>query len=142
MSNSSDKQDPVVEARELLSKATLEPLKLIRYEHGCGRLWREDTRDLIADFYDEGNREFYARSRDIVSSLCNELEQVRSQHSVQVDSIKALHEQEKVMRAAIEGLISTADFALSTPGFVRGRDQLKNAIESAHAAITPKGEQK
>lgn len=40
--------------------------KLMRYPHGGGRLYLEDMdgfaradRDLIADFYDEDNREFY-----------------------------------------------------------------------------------
>ena len=36
---------------------------IIRYEHGGGRVWREkspDDKDLVADFYDKQNREFYA----------------------------------------------------------------------------------
>jgi len=37
-------------------------LALIRYDHGGGRLMIEDgnNRQLIADFYDEANREHYA----------------------------------------------------------------------------------
>jgi hypothetical protein len=56
-----------IEALEaLLAKATpLENATLTRYEHGGGRLFVEgvppkyEGRDLIADFYDEGNREAY-----------------------------------------------------------------------------------
>lgn len=44
-----------------MSKATPEPLTLTRYEHGGGRLYKEEPRTLVADFYDEPDRElFYA----------------------------------------------------------------------------------
>lgn len=49
---------------ELAAKATPNP-RLVRYDHGGGRLLLEANglRDLVADFYDEGNREFYTSAR-------------------------------------------------------------------------------
>lgn len=46
--------------RGLAERATQGPLKLDRYDHGGGRLYRECPRTLVADFFDEGDREFYA----------------------------------------------------------------------------------
>ncbi len=46
-----DHLEPKIEA------ATPKPLDITRYSHGGGRMF--SGRDLIADFYDEGNREFY-----------------------------------------------------------------------------------
>lgn len=45
----------------LANGRTHEP-ELSRYEHGGGRMTKEhnNRRNLVADFYDEGNREFFA----------------------------------------------------------------------------------
>lgn len=40
--------------------ATPGPLSVNRYDHGGGRLFIREPLQLIADLYDEGNREYYA----------------------------------------------------------------------------------
>lgn len=102
MSNEESKSDVVKEARELLANAAHGPLQLIRYDHGGGRLYREKPRDLIADFYDAGNREFYSRAREIVSALCNEVEELRRRNATQEESIMEFQEEQRAMQAAIE----------------------------------------
>jgi hypothetical protein len=42
------------------------------------------------------------------------------------------------LREALHGLIHSAEFALSTPGFIRGRDELKKSV---HGAITLSGKE-
>ena len=41
------------------------------------------------------------------------------------------------LREALESMKRTAEFALTTPGLIRGRDQLKNAVEAAASALAP-----
>lgn len=72
-------KDILVEARELLANAAHGPLELIRYEHGGGRLYREEPRDLVADFYDAGNRELYYRAPELLCALADEVERMRKQ---------------------------------------------------------------
>lgn len=61
------------EIEELCSAATpTEPLTLNRYDHGGGRLYLDGEsgqRELVADFYHEGDREFYTQARGIVGEL-------------------------------------------------------------------------
>lgn len=49
--------------------------QLARYDHGGGRLaiFDGDNRDLIADFYDEANREFYFHARTDIPALLSTL---------------------------------------------------------------------
>lgn len=69
-----DKQeDVVVETRILLAQVAHGPLTLIRYDHGGGRLYREEPRDLIADFYDAANRELYYRAPELLKALADEV---------------------------------------------------------------------
>src|SRR5688500_12350284 len=55
--------------------------KLIRYDHGGGRLYREDgkDRDLLADFYDEDNRELYYWLATHALTLLRELARIREE---------------------------------------------------------------
>lgn len=72
--------ESVETARRLLKEATPEPLVFMRYDHGGARLYkdRDDVgRDLIADFYDEGNRELYYAAPRLLSALCDENEALR-----------------------------------------------------------------
>ena len=43
------------------------------------------------------------------------------------------------LRAALKSLAAAADHALTTPGMVRGRSQLANAVESARAVLGREG---
>lgn len=56
---------------------------LMRYDHGGGRFYREVGRDrlLIADFYDEANREFYfaaANARPALAALLRVVEAAKA----------------------------------------------------------------
>jgi len=72
-------QTKLKEIEERAAKATpANQLTLARYDHGGGRLcgptnWMEPRpstpRDLVADFYDEANREFYTAARTDVPRL-------------------------------------------------------------------------
>jgi hypothetical protein len=51
--------------KELLAKATPLPHSINRYDHGGGRVFIETPeRKLIADYYDEANRELYIYLRN------------------------------------------------------------------------------
>ncbi len=50
----------LAELRKKAEAATKGPLKINRYEHGGGRMYREEPRQLVMDTYEEGDREFYA----------------------------------------------------------------------------------
>jgi hypothetical protein len=65
----------VAEFLELDGKRTPGPLTLTRYAHGGGRLsFAPDTehRTLVADFYHEGDREFYTASANLAPSIIRE----------------------------------------------------------------------
>ncbi len=58
--------------------ATQDPLTVVRYEHGGGRIFMEEPRALVADFYQEGDREFYAAaSPSTVLEMVAELRALR-----------------------------------------------------------------
>lgn len=83
--------------RERESKATEEPLEVIRYEHGGGRMFtpkqENGTSDLIADFYDEANREFYAHSRADIPYLLERVAKLEGalRYVLMVRSLKCEH---------------------------------------------------
>jgi hypothetical protein len=59
--------------------ATPDPLTVIRYEHGGGRIFLEEPRTLVADFFNEGDREFYAAaSPSTVLEMVAELRALRA----------------------------------------------------------------
>ena len=61
---------------KLAAEATPGPLTLVAYQHGGGRLHRENV--LVADFYNERDRDFhYAASPDVVAALIRDLRQSR-----------------------------------------------------------------
>lgn len=73
----STETDLVAEVEELLANAAHGPLTLIRYDHGGGRLYREEPRDLIADFYDAANRELHYAAPDLLRRLVQEVKRER-----------------------------------------------------------------
>lgn len=77
---------------------------------------------------------FDMRAPALLSAMADEIEQFRSAHAMQVESIKALHAQERVYREAIEAAIDV--LGMSFPGSIKRYD----AIAKLRAAITPKGE--
>lgn len=60
------------------ANAATEGPTLTRYDHGGGRLavFHGDHRALVADFYGEGDREFYAAARSDVPALVTALRAV------------------------------------------------------------------
>lgn len=73
------KLPPISELRALAEKATpTDAAVLYRYDHGSGRVLIEDIpgRKLIADFYHEGDREFYATARATVLALLSRMEEL------------------------------------------------------------------
>jgi hypothetical protein len=69
-------------ARALCDAATPGPWQIARYSHGGARIYREDgaCRDLVADAYREGDREFLFAARDLVPALLDEVERLRGEH--------------------------------------------------------------
>lgn len=63
--------------RKLHAAATQGPLTLTRYEHGGGRFYREDSRTLVADFYNERDRECIVAEHNAMPALLDELEAAR-----------------------------------------------------------------
>lgn len=134
MSNES-KSDLVVEARELLSKATPGPWTVKPIEGqaefeiaDAKRDWQvccvagyAGARRLDGNYESEANADLIARTPDLLSSLCNELEQLRSQHTA--------------AREAIGFAINVLNKEF--PGSI----MRKAAIAKLQASITPKGEQ-
>lgn len=64
------------------ANAATEGPTLTRYDHGGGRLavFHGDHRALVADFYGEGDREFYAAARSDVPALVAALRAVLAEH--------------------------------------------------------------
>ena len=57
--------------KEAFAKTTKGNITINRYEHGGGRMFVEDgkNRDLIADTYNEGDREFIALCYEVFAAL-------------------------------------------------------------------------
>jgi hypothetical protein len=68
----------LLESLAAAKERTTQPAEIIRYNHGGGRMiWEQDNkRDLIADFYDEGNREFHVLAHN--SDFASGIEEVRA----------------------------------------------------------------
>jgi hypothetical protein len=66
-----------IEAR---CEAATSGAELVRYDHGGGRLYKKrgsPNRELVADFYDEANREFYFSARTDIPYLLGEVRRLR-----------------------------------------------------------------
>lgn len=77
-----------------------------------------------------------ARAPELLSSLCNELEEQRRRNQTQADSIMEFQEEQRRMREAIEAAIRwiNCEPVLDDDGI--------EAMRLLRAAITPKGEKK
>ncbi len=63
---------------ERLEKAATPYQEIIRFDHGGGRIFVEDEpRQLIADFYNEGDREFYVAACTAIPALIAEARTLR-----------------------------------------------------------------
>lgn len=79
--------DLVTEVEELLAKATEGPFELISYEHGGGRLYREEPRKLIANFYYEGDRNLYSRTNELLRRMVEEVKRLREQWDTRINTL-------------------------------------------------------
>lgn len=87
------RDERVQEIRERLSKATPGPWDIYRYRHGGGRLCVDDDqqpgreRSLIADLYNEGDRELLYRAPTDLADLLAEREKLLAV----VEKVETLH---------------------------------------------------
>lgn len=92
---------------EAKGKAATQPelLTLTRYDHGGGRLLSPEPRDLVADFYDDANREFYFAARNNWQEMVEELRRLeRVRESFDTDGLDTMVAELKRLRAENERL--------------------------------------
>lgn len=71
--------EELAEIERRLDAVTPGEWELSRYDHGGGRIWDAATkRVLIADLYQEGDREFIAHARSDVPALIAELKRCQA----------------------------------------------------------------
>ena len=66
--------------KSLLAKATPGPIELTRYAHGGGRAF--SGRELVADFFSEGDRELYTAARAAFPALLKVAEAAKAYHDM------------------------------------------------------------
>lgn len=141
-------RDLIAEARELLAGAddyvyAKTPMLIGRVSHceiqGFATIAPANAPP-VAYVADHGNARLFARSAEIVSSLCSALEEQQELNRVQAESIRCFQAQEKVYRAAITRMLN-AFTPFASEDTERWREE-HEAYEAARAAITPKGEAK
>lgn len=130
----------VAAIRELLARATPmdEFVQLIRYDHGGGRLFRETdegtrNRKLIADFYEESDRELFYAMRNSAASLLDGYERAQRPRSV-VDLRRAECVRE-AERRAIEAAKAQRDaWSGMANSWKRRTEETENAVDELRAA--------
>lgn len=133
----------IAEGRRLLEKMTpLANARMVRYDHGGGRLATFDAekRELIADFYNEGDREFYywfANNAAALLDAAEELDRTRQQLvEEKANTNSTLAFAEELQRAVG---IDPADAAMSGVGpvlLVKGHiAALETQLAAANAEI-------
>lgn len=102
------------EIRERVEKATPEPMKRNRYEHGGGRMFVEGDREghgrhLVLDAYDEANREFYFHAREDIPYLLAENQRLRDQLAGQVapEELRQWKAEAERLREAYDKLLTS-----------------------------------
>lgn len=73
--------------RALYEAGTKGPLTLMRYEHGGGRLYKEEPRTLVADFYHEADRELLTAMHAALPHLlavAEAAERIKEEANVQI----------------------------------------------------------
>lgn len=150
MSTEQSKKDVVEEARELLSKITPWPWMYRPNPGGNKEDWafhidrqgtpgRMDWGILIAACWShvsesaEANAALIARAPELLSSLIEEVLELRRRNETQATSIMEFQEEQRAMRTAIDHAMSV--LALEFPGSIKR----KAAIAQLNAAISAKG---
>lgn len=119
--------DAVAKIAELDAKRTQHP-SMMRYEHGGGRLAlvEQGNRKLVADFYDEENREFYGEAPTMAQV------------------IRQLWEDHEANRAVMEQVRYTLQIYANRDLFVgsfypSGHSEAEKALAALDAALGNKG---
>lgn len=76
---------------------------------------------------------------ELVAIGCGKSVRQRREHATQIVADHKAAKSQALLVEALRALKERAEFSLSTPGMVRGRDALKNAIEAASAALKAAG---
>lgn len=84
--------------KALMAKATPLPLAVNRYYHGGGRLYREEPRKLVADFYDEADRELFISMRNALPDLLAAIEAAKV-YSAQAPVLDMIHARDALCAA-------------------------------------------
>lgn len=162
MVDEESKSDLVKEARELLAKATpgswsltndgtyirpdclrntkplVDPAKgMPAWPAICSVTpWPQDRWNVLGIEESLGNAVLIARAPELLSALCDEVEELRRRNETQEESITHLQSQQRVMKEAIEAAASyiKVDPVLDDDGLA--------AMAQLNAAITPKGSEK
>ena len=116
----SDARAAEIASRE---KAATRDATLVRYDHGGGRFFRDGEsgqRVLVADFYNEGDREFYTAARDDIPDLLAD----------RAELIAAARE-------AAEALVGARDRLLAAGGYTALPD--RDAVSLALARLAALG---
>ncbi len=74
--------DKITQLRDLLSKATPLPLGIKRYNGGGGRLFSPDRHGLVADFYEESDRELFLAMRNALHALLDVVEAAKHEREI------------------------------------------------------------
>lgn len=158
--------------RALAKAATPGPLTLIRYYHGGGRMYlsrvpaglTSEDRELVADLYQEGNREFYfACSPEVIEGLLDDLDAAErlcagqqdratwgdmayADHERMRERIATLEAREKRLREAIEQAVKRINGAALHQMHEAAEDEVREALLYLGAALaepdaqgTPRG---
>ena len=123
------KDDVVKEARELLMGVT--PWPWFDFDAGA---WLQEPKRLLSNFADSV---VIARSPELLSALCDEVEELRRRNTTQEQSITHLQAQQRVMKEAIEAA-RTWIYRVSNQ-YILAADDPHEVLVQLRSAITPKG---
>jgi hypothetical protein len=100
------------ELKALLNAATPLPLKVNKYDHGGGRLFHDEPRKLVADFYDQPDRDLFLAMRDQISDLIAVAEAaqcIRHWHDLEPDGMVVSAEHVRLLWVALLPLTKDMD---------------------------------
>lgn len=148
-----DTSRSIASAETLLAQLTPEPHVVHRYEHGGGRVYREVPREsphyrgetertLIADYYQEGDREFHIAAPGLVRDLLADLQHVLDTcvPVAELDEAKAalahLQREAEQVREALKRYGRHSD-TCATPRMLRLDPEAVNCSCGLRAALHP-----
>lgn len=128
----SEESKNVKEARELLSHLSEWPNSIPDIKHALFADAVERERDSPFFGCTSHVADLYGRAPELLSALCNEVEELKGRNATQEESIETFQSQFRVMKEAIEGAMKVLQ--MEFPGSIKR----KAAIETLRSAISPK----